>query len=198
MDCYDDEMCMNIDQENSTPGNVVYECPGSTCNSGTCSCGAGCLNDTRTGICSNPSKIIPANTDPTAPPTSGSPSVIPPTSGAPSTSGAPPTSGLVYSACKKMLITDKEFVCWKQVIDQDGIMNIKDCTPSECGITTTSYTKRDVNGTYSTVYNNDDVAPGEGVEVDKPLPVWAIVLIAIGGLLFLIFIVFLIMKFANK
>jgi hypothetical protein len=53
MSCQDDEMCKNIDKENSTPGNTIYKCPSSTCNGGVCSCDSNCQLDEFYGVCVN-------------------------------------------------------------------------------------------------------------------------------------------------
>ena len=59
MECNDNEFCKNLDLYKSSPGKIVYRCPTSTCNAGTCNCASPCFRDFTTGTCVRPMDTIP-------------------------------------------------------------------------------------------------------------------------------------------
>lgn len=85
--CTDDEICKNIDQEISTPNNIIYECPNATCNNGRCNCTDGCVRDSWSGICVREYVISPTEV---------------------------PTQ---VGVCKKTSVSPTEQVCWKITSD---------------------------------------------------------------------------------
>lgn len=154
--CTDNMMCMNIDQENSTPNNIVYECPRATCNNGKCDCSSDCILDTWSGVCVKNVVIGPTEV---------------------------PQTGI----CIKTKISPTEEVCWKNV---DGY--IKDCTPDKCGININNMVRKfkTINGQRRIVYANE-----QQLDINKKLPVYAIVLIVIGAIILLLAIFYLWRRF---
>lgn len=182
--CTDDQFCKNIDHNNSTPGNLVYKCPTSTCSNGSCNCVGPCVKDTRTGICLMPYETL-----------------------SPSESGVLPMPTPPLGVCVKTPVSADQFVCWKIVKIQNNQLSsaqetVEECALSECDPTisvvdniTKSYKTKKVAGKNMRVYNNKSF--NDESLLTKLVSVSWMISMSLFGILFLYLIYRLIVVFID-